>query len=269
MHPSTTFWVGFAYIALIINLPERFQIVNGDSPLWAGVHLLPLLGGCSFGSFVGGGVASRKNCCGIILIAGSAIQVLGSAFLWKFADVQNNMAPVFGYATVFGTGVGLCFAAATMLGSSESTGCLDLASAQGALAQGRVLGGSVGLAICTIIFNSHVQSDLATSLGPDDLAAIHRSPLAVMSLPDYIQPTVRRVYMLAFEDQMLLMTCAGAAAFLTSLASYQRNPRPMSEVMEQAATKQFASSSCGASETELADVHSVKSGASAAGGTAP
>lgn len=40
---SLVLLTGFPYFIAIINLPQRFQIVNGDSPIMAGVHLMPLL----------------------------------------------------------------------------------------------------------------------------------------------------------------------------------------------------------------------------------
>lgn len=39
-----TFLTGFPFFTVIINLPLRFQIVNGDSPVMAGLHLVPMLG---------------------------------------------------------------------------------------------------------------------------------------------------------------------------------------------------------------------------------
>lgn len=43
---------GFPYYVAIINLPQRFQVVNGDSPIMAGVHLLPLLCAMAFGKIL-------------------------------------------------------------------------------------------------------------------------------------------------------------------------------------------------------------------------
>ena len=38
-----TFFTGFPFFTVIINSPLRFQIVNGESPIMAGLHLVPML----------------------------------------------------------------------------------------------------------------------------------------------------------------------------------------------------------------------------------
>lgn len=37
------FFTGFPFMGVVVNLPQRYQAVNGVSPLLAGVYLLPLL----------------------------------------------------------------------------------------------------------------------------------------------------------------------------------------------------------------------------------
>jgi hypothetical protein len=46
-----TFLTGFPFFVVIINLPLHFQIVNGDTPLMAGVRLIPMLGISALGKF--------------------------------------------------------------------------------------------------------------------------------------------------------------------------------------------------------------------------
>lgn len=52
MNQSLILLTGFPYFVVVINLPQRFQVVNGDSPIMAGVHLLPLLSAMAFGEMV-------------------------------------------------------------------------------------------------------------------------------------------------------------------------------------------------------------------------
>jgi hypothetical protein len=40
---------GFPYFIAVINLPQRFQLVNGLSPVGAGLRLMPLLSFFAFG----------------------------------------------------------------------------------------------------------------------------------------------------------------------------------------------------------------------------
>jgi hypothetical protein len=43
--------VGFVFYSTLVQLPERFQIVNGDSAEIAGMSLLALLGPSAFGQY--------------------------------------------------------------------------------------------------------------------------------------------------------------------------------------------------------------------------
>ena len=54
---------GFPYFIAIIHLPYRFQLVNGDSPIGAGVKLLPMLCSTAFGKFNTSIVSSFTNIC--------------------------------------------------------------------------------------------------------------------------------------------------------------------------------------------------------------
>ncbi|KAK6198441.1 Type I Iterative PKS [Pestalotiopsis sp. IQ-011] len=145
---SCSFFAGIQYLALIIILPERFQIVNGDSSLMAGIHLLPQLGACAFGSFLAGVVSSKRNNTAYTLIAASCLQLVGLILLSLLSDVDTEIYAQYGYQVIFGLGIGLSFASVTILTSVRSHQD-DLAVAQGALAQARVFGGAIGIAVCS------------------------------------------------------------------------------------------------------------------------
>ncbi|KAK3939457.1 putative multidrug resistance protein [Diplogelasinospora grovesii] len=232
-----TLLTGFVYIALVIEIPERLQIIHGDSALQAGVHLLPMLGCCAFGSFLAGAVSKTKNLSSPTLLVGTVLQVLGISLMYSLANDQADIRPLLGFTAIYGLGVGLCFCASTIIASIEARND-DLAAAQGALAQARVFGGAVGLAACTIIFNAYVQRNLVSggsgpaALSDSDLDQIHRSPLAVLSLasPEARQEVIG-VYMVAFSGQMYAMIAAAALAVLASLCTYRPNAPPLSDVL--------------------------------------
>ncbi|KAJ4147766.1 hypothetical protein LMH87_002272 [Akanthomyces muscarius] len=72
-----TLLTGFPYISLAITIPERYQIVDRQSVLMASVHILPLLGACAMGSFLGGAISSKKNNTAYTLVAAACFQLLG------------------------------------------------------------------------------------------------------------------------------------------------------------------------------------------------
>lgn len=248
---------GFVYIALVIKIPERLQITYLDNALGAGVHLLPMLGACAFGSFLGGLISKTKNLTSETLIVGCVLQTLGIGLVYGFTQAHTPLRLILGCTAIYGFGVGLCFAASTMIAAIESRQG-DLAAAQGAVAQARVFGGALGLAICTVVFNERLQRGLGPGSGSGmserELEMIHRSPMSVLSLPQDVRDEVGGVYLTAFREQMLIMTAVAAASVVVSLASWRVEAAPVTDAM--AYHKEFAARS---NDTELESTSSVRS----------
>ncbi|KAK0628566.1 hypothetical protein B0T17DRAFT_588646 [Bombardia bombarda] len=255
-----TMLTGFVYIALVIKIPEQLQIIYGDNALMAGVHLLPLLGPCAFGSFLGGGLSKKKNLTSQTLIMGTSLQVLGIGLVYGFtsADAETDIRFLLGFTAIYGLGVGLCFAACTMI-ASIVVHHTDLAAAQGAVAQARVFGGAIGLAVCTIMFNECLERKLGagsgSGLSESELVEIHRSPMGVVTMSADGLREVKEVYMESFKGQMLMLVIVAAAAVVVSLGTYRSNPVPVVETLMQH-HKEFAARSV---DTELESGGSVRS----------
>lgn len=107
-------------------------------------------------------------------------------------DATTQTQAQYGFQVLLGLGIGLSLGAGTIVASVQSQN-EDLAVAQGALAQARVFGGAIGIAICGIIFNRKVASDLEGKMDPADLAALHHSPTIASWLPQDVQLLVRSV----------------------------------------------------------------------------
>ncbi|KAK8061352.1 Major facilitator superfamily domain- general substrate transporter [Apiospora phragmitis] len=243
---------GFIYLAIIIILPERFQIINEQNSLMAGIHLLPMLGACAFGSFLAGAISSKRNNTSPTLIAAACLQLIGVGLLSTFSDVDSAVQPQYGYQAIFGLGVGLTFAAATML-TSVHVDHGNLAVAQGAIAQARVFGGAIGIAVCSLVFNHRAKDKLAGHLTPADLQTLQQSPvIGTLFTPD-AQKMIRSVYAAAFVDDIKIFIYLSAAGVVASLFTFQRHPPPMPRVRR--ANKEDSETPRGAlSETELEDM---------------
>ncbi|KAI9163270.1 putative MFS-type transporter C16A3.17c [Paramyrothecium foliicola] len=252
-----TLLTGFPYISLCIVIPERFQIVDNESALMAGVHILPLLGACAAGSFLGGAISSRRNNTSYTLVIASCLQVLGVSLMTMVSGTDTSTGPQYAYQSIFGLGVGLSFSAATIMTNILASEPSERASAQGAVAQARVLGGCIGLSICTVIFNLHTNQYLDDHLTPEQLRDLHRSPLSGLHLPTELRELVRNVYAGAFAEEIRIMVIVCALMVIVSLFTLEKRPMPLEKLTAPSKEEPSSSRRCSDSGTELNDVASV------------
>ncbi|PSR88562.1 major facilitator superfamily domain-containing protein [Coniella lustricola] len=252
------FLSGFSYLAIIITLPERFQIVNEDKSLMAGFHLLPMLGATAVGSILGGVFSKKNNNTSRTLVAASCLQIVGLGLLTTFNSPSSPMEPQFGYQIIFGAGVGLTFSSATILTKIQAAG-RDHAVAQGVMAQVRVLGGAVGLVVCNAIYNVHIEA-VEGGLNSSQLDALHRSPLALMSTGGHTAEDVKSVFASAFQNMVWVMFWVAVAGFVASACTWEVDPTQLVHLDKAVSEGQPAgvchkqNGSRGGSDTELEDL---------------
>lgn len=92
------------------------------------------------------------------------------------------------------------------------------------MTQTRSLGGSIGLAICVIVFNKKIRASqaLVNELDPEQMSALLKSPLVISSFRLEQQALVARVYAKAFTQEMQVATYIAGACFVVSLFTWQR-----------------------------------------------
>ncbi|KAH8907444.1 MFS general substrate transporter [Coniochaeta sp. PMI_546] len=247
-----TFFAGWSYVALVVDIPERLQIVNGDTSLVAGLHLLPMLGATAFGSFTAGIVNKKRNFTAFTTIAGCAFQCLGLGLIYGTTSGTSTISLFLGCTALYGFGVGLVFAGVTMMTTVEARN-IDLAVAQGAVAQARVLGGCIGLTVGTLVFNQLIQEELSSVLNHEQLDAIHRSPMAIFSMPTDLQLLVTRVYVSAFTSQVLGLLIVSIIGLVTSLGTLLADRTPVASLLGQNLQPQ-KTTSARTSDMELGDI---------------
>lgn len=265
---SLVLLTGYPYFVAIINLPLLFQVVNGDSPIMAGVHLLPLLCAMALsktlntaalldrsdidvGSFLGGAASSKKNLTSPNLILATCLILLGCGLMSTLGGGREFYKPTYGYQLILGLGVGLTFSGGTLLTSinskpedvGKSSGIfappeahratkLSTAAAQGALAQARILGGSIGLSIATTVLNKKLSSGLAGVLEPAKIKSLEQSLNTISDLSPANRGLVAQMYTISFNDQMRICTYLSAAALAAS-ATYQEHPASVKAVRDR------------------------------------
>ncbi|KIN02299.1 hypothetical protein OIDMADRAFT_103461 [Oidiodendron maius Zn] len=235
-----TFLTGFPFFVVIINLPLRFQIVNGDNPIMAGVHLIPMLGISAFGSTIGGILSSRKNLTSYSVIIGSCFVLLGSGLLSTVSHSASISPSQYVYQLIFGFGTGISFSSSVLMTTLSNTpdkiGEKNFNvqhSCNGALGQARVLGGTIGLAIATIIFNHNIAADLSGTLSPKQLLQLQQSITTIFDLDPSQQVKVAVVFANSFNIQMRNCMYLSAAALVVALFTWQRNPASIADSRSQ------------------------------------
>lgn len=213
----------------MVIIPERFQIVHTDDALTAGLKLLPLLGSCALASFAAGAASRKKNNTSIILVVCSALQLLGAGLLTMLDKPSSSNAALYGFQVIVGFGVGLCFSAATTAVSLQVSK-EDLATAHGVISQARLLGGCLGISICTIIFSRHSNNSLKGHISAEALDKIHLNPSAIADLTPDDRLRVKEVYAKAFAEEVKVMLYVSGAMFLISLLTLERNPPQMARL---------------------------------------
>jgi hypothetical protein len=116
----TTILTGFSFLVLIISLPQRFQIVNGNETVMAGVHLLPMLVALGTGAATGAMVSIQQNYTFYILCMASCLVLIGCGLLSTVSDDLKIPSTLYGYQVIHGFGVGLTMSAITLMVTVEA-----------------------------------------------------------------------------------------------------------------------------------------------------
>jgi MFS family permease len=111
-----TFFSGAVLMICLVQIPQRFIIVNGLSPLKAAVRLL------AFGAFVPGGstiaaalMSKPKVPPAVIILLGAVSQLIGAVFLSRIPTHSELYEAQYGFQFLLGIGVGFVAAGLILL----------------------------------------------------------------------------------------------------------------------------------------------------------
>ena len=95
-------------MAVIINLPQRYQAVDGVSPFNAGIRLLPLLLSSPIATASSGYLTSNLKVPPVyLIITGAALQLLGVGLASSIPEAGlETPTAMYGYEVLMGFGFG-------------------------------------------------------------------------------------------------------------------------------------------------------------------
>ncbi|KAK4165170.1 major facilitator superfamily transporter [Cladorrhinum sp. PSN259] len=230
-----TLMVGFPYLTCVYAFPIRFQVVYGKSPLQAGLMLLPMLGASAVATVVAGAVNARqgqKNRFCETMTAACLFMLLGCGLEIITTDKNyvRKVASSVGFLAFVGFGFGLSASAGTMLVAVESE-VRDHATAQGLLAQVRILGGSIGIAVSSALLAAKARDIMGPgALNPEMLAHVNHTGTTI-SAEQWMM--IGSIYTEAIRDDMVICCAVLGVGALCSLTIYRRHRLPVDEIMRQ------------------------------------
>ena len=100
----------------MIQLPQRFQAVNGTSPLGAGIRILPYTLFSPLGTILAAQLMGKNKMPAVSLLAlGAVFQTTGIALLSTVSASKHVHPAQYGYQILAGFGNGISVAITTLL----------------------------------------------------------------------------------------------------------------------------------------------------------
>ncbi|KAF2499849.1 MFS general substrate transporter [Lophium mytilinum] len=208
------FFLGFGSYVAIIELPQRFQAVNGTSASRAGILILALTLFAPVGALTGGALMHKFIAAEYLIIIANVFIVVGIGLVSSLPTTHAFADATFGYEIILGFGVGLSsppyyFLLATTVDKEDiGTGSLNMF---------RTLGGTIGVAICSALLHDTLHTDLPAFLSPAETKALDDSIASLNILSPDKRIRVGKIYGQSYNKQFQVLIAFAGANLLTGL----------------------------------------------------
>jgi hypothetical protein len=233
--------MGIPATIISFEIPQRYQVANGLSPLGAGIRLLSFVCAQPLGSFMANAIAGATKMPPLfILLAGTALQILGLGLMTMLPSSGAIPGAQYVYQAIMGWGCGLTFSI-VMLITPFTVEAKDLgklyrcymaqrsilsndwiAVATSSVVQFRLTGQAIGLAIATGVLNSDLSSKLSGLLTMSQLQSLLRDISIVDTFPQNLQESVGEIFGKAYNLNIKVMIGFAAAQFLAAGLLWRR-----------------------------------------------
>ena len=141
-------------------IPLFFQFVRGDSPLEAGVRLLPFVCLAVFGAMINGAIMERYGLYMPWFLAGGLLVVIGGSLLHEI-HLDTSTAKVYGYSVITAIGTGFIVQAPFSVAQARVEPEL-VPEATAFISCGQISGITLSLAIATSIFVNQATNKITS-----------------------------------------------------------------------------------------------------------
>ncbi|KAF8933641.1 major facilitator superfamily domain-containing protein [Dissophora ornata] len=234
---GVNFLTGMGFLGVIFYSPIYFQVVQGASATASGLHLMPMVLGLVISSIASGAAMAKIRDYRIFVWIGAFMMSTGVG-LCTLLDEESNMGRQIGFLLIVGLGIGLIFQTC-MLAAQAAVEKEDMAIVTALSGFFNSIGGGVGVAMCSSLFNNRLSTNFAAF--PADVLqviaeyGIAESITAVQELPSPVKELVIGAYVNTFQFIFKCITPICCATFLLSLCIRKLRILDPSEVIMGAA----------------------------------
>lgn len=209
------FLMGWAYFVDIYYFPIYLQNIRDWDPIMSGVLQLPATCSSSVFGILAGFVNSKTGKYVECLYFGGAMWCLGTGLKIHFG-LDSNVGLLVGSNLVQGLGIGFTFQP-TLLSLLSHSDHKDRAVVTGLRNFFRCFGGSVGLIISGLAFNSYMRGQLNDlDIDRDLIDSIISDGSMIKTLHGEIKRQVLEAYLQGFRHIMIILTSLSGFMFILS-----------------------------------------------------
>ncbi|GJJ76425.1 hypothetical protein EMPS_08784 [Entomortierella parvispora] len=216
---GVNFLTGMGFLGVIFYSPIYFQVVKGVGATASGLHLLPMVLGLVLSSIASGAAMAKVRDYRIFIWLGTTMMSIGVGLCMLFSK-DSSMGQQIGFLLIVGLGIGLILQTC-MLAAQAAVEKEDMAVVTALSGFMNSIGGGVGIAMCSALFNNHLTTNLQ-KLPADALQIIAEyniaeSITAVQQLPEPVKGLVIDAYVNTFQFIFKCITPISCCSFLLSL----------------------------------------------------
>ncbi|KAJ3579323.1 hypothetical protein NPX13_g1242 [Xylaria arbuscula] len=213
---------GSVLVVTVVQIPQRYIIVNGLSAIDAGVRLLPFVVVMASTSVILTIIMAKWKLHAVYcLMIGALLETAGVAGLSQTSMHQEINTSQYGFQILAGIGVGF-FNILLLLMTPHIVAKEHLAVGNGAINQFRILGGSLGLSIATVATAPTLRASLLQIIGAQQTALVLDRTNEISNLPSDLQVIVRERFASMYNTQMTILVGISAAQLIVSILQWQK-----------------------------------------------
>jgi len=200
-----SFLSGIPWNSVTIIIPQRFEAVDGVSPIGAGLRLIPFNSLIAFGTVIANIMAGKGHVPPIYLMfIGSILEIIGIALIATIPNGTTIPSAIYGYEAIGGLGIGMVLGMVIVI-PPHVVEPRDLAISSGALLQFRGLGGAIGLAITSAAMNNYLTSHLGNVIEASQVAELLQSISTIKNFPPETQAKILSTFAEGYSLQMKII----------------------------------------------------------------